>query len=57
MEFSAPTMVYQAVLFVGLYFVLKDCGTLIGGIIGLSALAWAHFFQAVVTSNLGHYPA
>ncbi|HEX4861260.1 MAG TPA: hypothetical protein VFV07_08490 [Rhizomicrobium sp.] len=31
----------------GLYFVLKECGALIGGIVGLSALAWAHFFQAV----------
>ena len=35
----------------GTYFVLKDCGSLVGGILGFSALAWAHFFQATKKSN------
>lgn len=35
----------------GLYFALKDQGTLIGAIVGFSALAWAHFFRAAVEAN------
>jgi hypothetical protein len=28
----------------GLYTVLKDCGTLVAGILGFSGLAWSNFF-------------
>jgi|HubBroStandDraft_6_1064221.scaffolds.fasta_scaffold2310052_1 hypothetical protein len=31
----------------GAYFVLKDNGSLVAGILGFSALAWAYFFQAL----------
>ncbi len=36
----------------GTYYVLKDCGTLVGGVLGFSGLAWAHFFQAKTKSKL-----
>jgi hypothetical protein len=28
----------------GLYIALKDCGTVVGAVVGFSGLAWAHFF-------------
>jgi hypothetical protein len=31
----------------GAYYVLKDNGSLVAGILGFSALAWAYFFQAL----------
>jgi len=30
----------------GIFYALKACGSLVGGVLGFSALAWAHFFQA-----------
>lgn len=29
----------------GMYFVLKEAGALVGGLLGFSALAWSHFFN------------
>lgn len=31
----------------GMYAVLKDCGSVVAGILGFSGLAWAHFYTEV----------
>ena len=35
----------------GIYFALKENGTLVAGILGFSGLAWSHFFVAATSAR------
>ena len=40
------TFVGAPKLLAGLFIALKESGSLVGGVLGFSGLAWAHFFKA-----------